>query len=88
MAVLGKLIDPHLLIVLVRLFDTHPTGRFEKPERLRVMMQDGGIGDCGNAQNCVAVCPKKIPLTDAIAAVGRDVTLQAIKELFSLPERE
>ncbi|MDB6081321.1 MAG: sdhB [Chlamydiia bacterium] len=72
----------------VRLFDTHPIGKFQKPERLRVMMGDEGISGCGNAQNCVRVCPKNIPLTDAIAAVGRDVTLQAIKDLFSLPERE
>lgn len=57
----SKFIGPQA-IGQVRLFDTHPTGSFEKPERLRVMMQDGGIGDCGNAQNCVAVCPKKCPL--------------------------
>jgi succinate dehydrogenase / fumarate reductase, iron-sulfur subunit len=82
----SKFIGP-AAIGQVRLFNTHPTGAFEKPTRLRVMMEDGGVGDCGNAQNCVVVCPKKIPLTDAIAAVGRDVTLQAIKDLFSLPER-
>ncbi len=70
----------------VRLFNTHPVGSFQKPKRLHVMMQEGGIGGCGNAQNCVRVCPKNIPLTDAIAAIGRDVTLQAIKDLFSLPD--
>ncbi len=72
----------------VRLFNTHPVGRFQKPKRLHVMMQEGGVGDCGNAQNCVRVCPKNVPLTDAIAAIGRDSTLQAIKDLFSLPDRE
>ena len=72
----------------VRLFDIHPTAKMQKKARLRVMMSDKGVGSCGNAQNCVRVCPKNIPLTDAIAAVGRDVTLQAIKDLFSLPERE
>ena len=72
----------------VRLFNTHPTGKFQKSERLRVLMGEGGIGGCGNAQNCVRVCPKKIPLTDSIAAIGRDATLQALKDLFSLPERE
>lgn len=66
----------------VRLFDMHPTGKFQKPERLRVMMEKSGISGCGNAQNCVRVCPKNIPLTDAIAAIGRDTTLQAIKDLF------
>ena len=51
-------------------------------------MEEGGINDCGNAQNCVRVCPKNIPLTDAIAAIGLDVTLQAFKDLFSSPDRE
>lgn len=69
----------------VQLFDMHPIGRKAKRTRLHVMMEKGGISDCGNAQNCVKVCPKNIPITDAIAAVGRDVSLQAIKEMFSLP---
>ncbi len=51
-------------------------------------MEEGGISDCGNAQNCVKVCPKNVPLTDAIAAIGRDVTLQAFKDMFSFPDRE
>lgn len=72
----------------VRFFNAHPTGAMNKYQRLRVMMEEGGVNDCGQAQNCVRVCPKKIPLTDAIAAVGRDVTLQSLRELFSLPERD
>ena len=70
----------------VRLFNLHPVAGMQKAKRLEEMMSRGGISGCGNAQNCVRVCPKKIPLTDAIAAVGRDTTLQAIKDLFSLPE--
>jgi succinate dehydrogenase / fumarate reductase iron-sulfur subunit len=50
-------------------------------------MEKGGIADCGNAQNCVQVCPKKIPLTESIAAIGRDVTQQAVKDIFSSEER-
>lgn len=72
----------------VRLFNDNPTGAMQKEKRLRPLMGEGGISECGNAQNCVRVCPKKIPLTDSIAAIGRDVTLQAIKDLFSLPDRE
>jgi succinate dehydrogenase / fumarate reductase iron-sulfur subunit len=60
----------------------------QKAKRLETMMAPGGISGCGNAQNCVKVCPKKIPLTDAIAAIGRDTTLKAIKDLFSLPEED
>ncbi len=71
----------------VRLFNIHPTGALQKSDRLHTLMQEGGISGCGNAQNCVVVCPKKVPLTDAIAAIGRDTTIQAIKDLFSLPER-
>lgn len=70
-------------IAQVRLFNVHPTGAMEKGPRLQAMMEDGGVSDCGNAQNCVRVCPKNIPLTEAIAAIGRDVSLQALKDLFS-----
>lgn len=46
------------------------------------------LADCGNAQNCVKACPKDIPLTESIAAVARDVTWQAFKGFFSLPDRD
>jgi succinate dehydrogenase / fumarate reductase, iron-sulfur subunit len=75
-------------VAQVRLFNIHPIGKFQAPERLRPLMEAGGISECGNAQNCVRVCPKHIPLTDAIASIGRDVTIRAIKDLFSLPERD
>lgn len=75
-------------IAQVRLFNTHPSGKSTKAKRLRALMEDGGVSSCGNAQNCVKVCPKDIPLTDSISAIGRDVTSQAIKDIFSLPERE
>ena len=41
----------------------NPTGQNNAGERLDALMAEGGIQVCGNAQNCVAVCPKKIPLT-------------------------
>jgi len=66
----------------VRLFNTHPTGKALKTERLRALMGDGGIHECGYAQNCVEVCPKEIPLTTSIAEVGGQVMLQAFKDLF------
>lgn len=72
----------------VRLFNSHPSGAMHKSERLRAVMDAEGVNGCGNAQNCVRVCPKKIPLTDSIAAIGRDVTLEAFRQLFSLPDRE
>jgi succinate dehydrogenase / fumarate reductase iron-sulfur subunit len=69
-------------IAQVKLFNTHPTGRMQKHERLAALMGDGGIQECGYAQNCVEVCPKDIPLTRAIADVGGDVMKQALVELF------
>ncbi len=67
----------------VRLFNLHPTGAMEKEERLNQVMGEGGITDCGNAQICVEVCPKNIPLTESIADIGRQTSLQMIKNLFS-----
>ena len=69
-------------IAQVKLFNTHPTGRMQKHERLAALMGDGGIQECGYAQNCVEICPKDIPLTRAIADVGGDVMKQALVEFF------
>ena len=71
-----------------RLFNAHPTGKMQRRFRLRPLMEEGGISDCGNAQNCVEVCPKNIPLTDSIAVIGRDVTLQSLRDVFSFYDRE
>jgi succinate dehydrogenase / fumarate reductase iron-sulfur subunit len=65
-----------------RLFNEHETGKQLKDERLDTLMGHGGVNDCGNAQNCVKVCPKGIPLTESIAAVGRAATLRAITKFF------
>ena len=66
----------------VRLFNTHPTGAALKRERLAALMGDGGIQECGYAQNCVEICPKDIPLTKSISEVGGQVMWQAIGDLF------
>src|SRR6266404_5684196 len=67
----------------VRLFNTHPTGQMQKEERLASLMGDGGIHECGYAQNCVEICPKDIPLTRAISRVAGQVMIQSIKDIFS-----
>jgi len=64
------------------LFNDNPTGKFSKAERLDALTDQGGIQMCGNAQNCVAVCPKEIPLTTSIARAGRSVTVHQIKKWF------
>ena len=65
------------------LFNSHPTGAMNKDERLHALMGEGGVTDCGKAQNCAKVCPKEIPLTDAIAELGRETTVQWFKDLFA-----
>jgi succinate dehydrogenase / fumarate reductase, iron-sulfur subunit len=66
----------------VRLFNSHPTGKALKNERLDALMGDGGIQECGYAQNCVEVCPKDIPLTKSISEVGKDVMKKAVLDFF------
>lgn len=66
-----------------RLFNMHETGKQLAGERLDELMGPGGVSDCGNAQNCVNVCPKNIPLTESIAAMGRAVTIHAVSSFFA-----
>ena len=70
-------------IAQVKLFNLHPSGKVFKEDRLHALMGEGGIQECGYAQNCVEVCPKDIPLTTAIADVGGQVMKQAIKDAFT-----
>ena len=74
-------VGPHA-ISQAMLFNTHPTGKNIADERLDALMAPGGIQICGNAQNCVAVCPKEIPLTTSIARAGRATTLHVLKRWF------
>jgi len=64
------------------LFNEHGTGQMSADERLETLKGPGGVQVCGNAQNCVAVCPKSIPLTTSIARAGRKLTVFTIKKLF------
>lgn len=66
----------------VVLFNMNPTGKNIAGERLDALTEPGGIQICGNAQNCVAVCPKSIPLTTSIGRAGRAVTVHKLKKLF------
>lgn len=74
-------VGPHAISQAV-LFNNHPTGRSLASERMEALVGPGGIQVCGNAQNCVSVCPKEIPLTTSIARAGRAATLHVIKKWF------
>lgn len=69
-------------IAQVELFNSNPTGAMNSTERLDALIAEGGIQVCGNAQNCVKVCPKNIPLTTAIACGGRAATRHILKKWF------
>lgn len=71
------------VISQVRLFNDHPIGAALKGERLDSLMEEGGVGDCGKAGNCVEVCPKQIPLLESIAAVQRQATVHLVKSFFT-----
>jgi succinate dehydrogenase / fumarate reductase iron-sulfur subunit len=75
-------IGPHA-ISQARLFNEHPTGAVLAGQRLDLLSGLGGVSDCGNAQNCVKVCPKEIPLTESIAAIGRAVTIHSFRRFFT-----
>jgi len=66
------------------LFNLHPVGKSEEAERLDYLTSEEGITGCGNAQNCVKVCPKSVPLTEAIAQINRDTTVYKLKRWMGL----
>jgi succinate dehydrogenase / fumarate reductase iron-sulfur subunit len=74
-------VGPHAISQAV-LFNANPIGKSSQNERLDALMGEGGLQICGNAQNCVAVCPKEIPLTTSIARAGRSTTWRAFKRWF------
>ncbi|WP_144475714.1 succinate dehydrogenase iron-sulfur subunit [Cytobacillus oceanisediminis] len=59
-------------------FNMHPTGIQQKNARLEVIIGEEGIANCGSSQNCIAVCPKEIPLTTAIAELNSDANRFAL----------
>ncbi len=65
------------------MFNEHPVGGMTATKRLTALMEPGGIADCGNAQACVEVCPKEVPLLRGLAKAGRQTTLHAIKSFLS-----
>ena len=73
---------PHA-VSQARLFNEHLTGSVLEGDRLEALMGKGGLSNCGNAQNCARVCPKEIPLTESIGAIGRAMTIHSFKRFFT-----
>ncbi len=66
------------------LFNLHPIGKTLEKERLDFLSSEEGITNCGNAQNCVKVCPKSVPLTRVIAHLNRDTTVYRLKRWIGI----
>jgi len=66
------------------LFNLHPVGTSLAQDRYEFLTSEEGITGCGNAQNCVKVCPKGVPLTRAIAQLNRDTTVYKLKRWMGL----
>ena len=65
-----------------RLFNLHPSGGMHAASRLEALAEPGGVQDCGNAQNCVQVCPKEIPLTTSLSDMMGATTRHVLSSLF------
>lgn len=66
----------------VLLTNMHPTGRNNAKHRIDAIMRPGGVQMCGNSQNCTAVCPKRIPLTNSWGRAKRAATLRMFQRMF------
>ncbi len=66
------------------LFNLHPVGKTLESDRLDALTTESGITNCGNAQNCVKVCPNEVPLTQAIAEMNRQTSVYKIKKWLGL----
>jgi succinate dehydrogenase / fumarate reductase iron-sulfur subunit len=64
------------------LFNLNPTGQMQAGVRIDALTAEGGLQICSNAQNCLMVCPKLIPLTTSIARANRAATVRSIKKWF------
>ena len=66
------------------LFNLHPIGQNLRDDRFEFITSEEGITGCGNAQNCVKVCPKGVPLTLAIAQLNRDTTSYKLRKWLGI----
>ncbi|ANH78591.1 succinate dehydrogenase iron-sulfur subunit [Candidatus Chlamydia sanziniae] len=70
------------VIAQARYFNSYP-GDKQMTRRLHTLMEKDGFEGCGQAHNCARVCPKKLPLTESISVIGRQLTKFSLKNLFS-----
>jgi len=58
----------------VNVLGMHPSSAIGAEQRHGALLARAGIAGCGQARNCVEVCPQQIPLDDSLAAMARAST--------------
>lgn len=58
-------------IAQAHLEELHPSKAVHRRERIEALMTEGGVADCGKAQNCIEVCPVGVPLVESIGQMSR-----------------
>lgn len=66
----------------VLLYNLKPHTKNGTHKRLNDIMGIGGVVECGHAENCAKVCPKDIPLSDAISRLNWQVNLKALRNFL------
>jgi len=58
----------------LRVLELMPSAAAGASQRLDALLGDRGIAGCGKSENCVEVCPERIPLVDSILSLQRTAT--------------
>jgi succinate dehydrogenase / fumarate reductase iron-sulfur subunit len=66
-----------------RLVDLHGSGARARDRRHAALSEPGGIHECGQAQNCLEVCPEGLPLDDVLALAARAARASFFGRLFA-----
>ena len=66
----------------IDLLNKNPLDKKNKDFRKDLLIGNSGIANCSNVQNCKSVCPKEIPITEAISELGRVATKHFLKKIF------
>ncbi len=74
---MGAFIAAQALLVNQRYFQ-----RDAATERVDTLKGPGGMGECDNAGNCQIVCPKNIPLAEAIPKMQWEITKHSLLSFF------
>jgi len=83
-------VNPHndfvgaYVISQVRWLNRLPSGALNAEDRVDALMASGGLSECSQAQNCVKVCPKGLPLAESIIEMQKSATLRLFKRSLGI----